>query len=221
MACFGCGLQEQCRIVLILQEEKMKTLFHKWLLLFIVLAFGLSFGLSWYMHRKEAKENALRLITINLKDVAGRIKRADNNVRIITELSAASAIAKTRAFSLLIQKDPAILKNFEDMELIRKKLDVEELHVSDKTGKLIASLGDNRSHGKNSYLGFNLAEKISPEFLCGQSQIRHLSWFRNRNTAVQTAYYFNIPVLPVWMNLESFRSVTRLNASKKYASLLT
>ena len=118
----------------------MKALFHKWLLLFVVLAFGLTFGLSWHLHRKEAKKNALKLLELNLADVAGRVRRAEVNLQTITEMSAATAIAKTRAFALLIKENPSILKDSEKLKLIRQKLDVDELHVSDKTGKLIASM---------------------------------------------------------------------------------
>ena len=144
----------------------MKSLFHKWLLFFIVLAFGLTFGLSWYLHRKDAKEHALRILEINLKDVAERVKRAENNLQTVTEMSAASAIAKTRAFALLIKEKPSILQDPEELKLIRKKLDVDELHVSDKTGKLIASLVHDGYHGKGNYLGFNLAkEKQSRVFM--------------------------------------------------------
>ena len=137
----------------------MKSVFHKWLLIFVVLAFGLTFGLSWYLHRKEAKNNALKLLEVNLNDVAGRVRREEANLQTITEMSAASAIAKTRAFALLILEKPSILKNSETLKLIRKKLDVDELHVSDKTGKLIASLGHGNYLGKDNYLGFNLAHE--------------------------------------------------------------
>lgn len=137
----------------------MSSLFRKWLLLFVILAFGLTFGLSWYLHRKEAKENALQLLEVNLTDVAGRVKRAENNLQTITEMSASSAIAKTRAFALLIKEKPSILQDPEELKLIRRKLDVDELHVSDKTGKLIASLVHDSYHGKGNYLGFNLAEE--------------------------------------------------------------
>ena len=145
---------------------EMRSLFHKWMLLFIVVAFGLTFGLSWYVHRKEAKENALKLLEVNLTDIAGRVKRAENNLQTITEMSAASALAKTRAFALLIKEKPSILQDPEELKLIRKKLDVDELHVSDATGKLIASLVHDSYHGKDNYLGFNLAkEKQSRVFM--------------------------------------------------------
>ena len=137
----------------------MKARFRKWLLFFVILAFGSTFGLSWYLHRKEAKENALQLLDVNLTDVAGRVKRAEANLQTITEMSAASAIAKTRAFALLIKAKPSILLDPEELKLIRRKLDVDELHVSDKTGKLIASLVADGYHGKGNYLNFNLAEE--------------------------------------------------------------
>ena len=59
----------------------MKARFRKWLLFFVILAFGSTFGLSWYLHRKEAKENALQLLDVNLTDVAGRVKRAEANLQ--------------------------------------------------------------------------------------------------------------------------------------------
>ena len=142
-----------CRIA----ENKMRALFHKWLLLFVVLAFGLTFGLSWYLHRKEAKKNALQLLSLNLTDASNRVRRAEANLRTITEMSAASAIAKTRAFALLLKEKPEILRDPAEMRLIRQKLDVDELHVSDKNGKLVASLAHTSYSDPEDHVGFNLA----------------------------------------------------------------
>ena len=136
----------------------MRSLFHKWMLFLIVLAFGLTFGLSWYLHRKDAKESAMRLLELNLKDIAERVKRAEKNLQTITEMSNASAIAKTRAFALIIREKPSVLQDPEELKLIRKKLDVDELHVADKTGKLIASLVPESYHGRDNSIGFNLAQ---------------------------------------------------------------
>ena len=87
----------------------MKNIFYKWLLLFIVLAFCLTFGLSWYLHQKDAKKNALQLLELNLTDAVDRIQRSENSLQTITEMSETAAIAKTRAFAQLIQQDPTIL----------------------------------------------------------------------------------------------------------------
>ena len=134
----------------------MKALFRNWLLLFVILAFGITFGLSWHLHRKEATKNALRLLTVNLTDAANRVKRAEANLKTISEMSAASAIAKTRAFALLIKEKPSILLDPEELKRIREKLDVDELHVSDETGKLIASLVESTYRGKDNYNSYNL-----------------------------------------------------------------
>lgn len=136
----------------------MRSLFHKWMLFLIVLAFGLTFGLSWYLHREDAKESAMQLLELNLKDIAERVKRAENNLQTITEMSNASAIAKTRAFALIIREKPSVLQDPEELKLIRKKLDVDELHVADKSGKLIASLVPESYHGRDNSIGFNLAQ---------------------------------------------------------------
>jgi hypothetical protein len=135
----------------------MKTLFRNRLLLLVILAFGLTFGLSRVLHKKEARENALQLLSINLADAANRLKRSDANVKTIAEMSASSALAKTRAFALLIKEDPSILQKKEVLKSIRKKLDVDELHVADETGKLIASLIEpTYPGGKDNHIGYNL-----------------------------------------------------------------
>lgn len=145
----------------------MKIIFRKWLLLFIVFAFGLTFGLSWYLHKKEAKKNALELLHLNLVDATNRIKRAEINLQTITEMSAASAIAKTRAFAMLIKEKPAILKNFDELKHIQQKLDVDELHVADESGQLITSLIYNqKTKETTTYRNFNLAStKQSKAFM--------------------------------------------------------
>ena len=137
----------------------MRALFHRWLLCFIILAFGLTFGLSWYLHRKEAKKNALQLLALNLADASNRVKRSEANLKTISEMSSASAIAKTRAFAMLIKEKPSILQDPAELKLIRKKLDVDELHVADESGKLIASLIHSTYHGKDNYNAYNLTRE--------------------------------------------------------------
>ena len=178
----------------------MKSLFHKWLLLFVILAFGLTFGFSWFLHRKEAKENALQLLAVNLNDAAGRVQREEANLQTITEMSAASAIAKTRAFALLIQENPSILKDTDALNLIRQKLDVDELHVSDKTVNLLLRSGIAIITGKIIISVLILHMQNSLKFLCRRSLIRRLSWFKHHNTAELTAGCFNTPGLHDWMS---------------------
>jgi serine phosphatase RsbU (regulator of sigma subunit) len=60
---------------------------------------------------------------------------------------------------MLIKEKPAILQDPVELKLIRKKLDVDELHVSDKSGRLIVSLRQKSFHGKDSYDSYNLAKE--------------------------------------------------------------
>ena len=180
----------------------MKALFHKWLLLFVVLAFGLTFGLSWYLHRKEAEKNALQLLEVNLTDVAGRIKRAEANLQTITEMSAATALAKTRAFALLIQERPAILEDPTALQIIRRKLDVDELHVSDETGKLIASLINGNYHGKDNYIGYNLAKEEQSKVFMKAVSDPAFELVQVPHTMVRREKCFNTPVSTVRISRE-------------------
>lgn len=129
----------------------MKALFQKWLFLFVLAAFVITFGASWWLHSYLAENSALDLLQSNLEDVYRRVKATEANLKIVEEMSNAAALAKTHAFARIIAENPAVIKDREKMESIRKKLDVDELHVSDGKGILISSVSFNKALSYNGY----------------------------------------------------------------------
>ena len=129
----------------------MKFIFQKWLFLLVVLAFLATFAASWHLHSYLAELSAVDMLESTLSGVSRKISITEDNLKTVTHLSDAAALAKTHAFALLIASDPSILHNTEKLEAVRKKLDVDELHVSDEKGVLQWSVSFNKSLNYRGY----------------------------------------------------------------------
>ena len=137
----------------------MKKLFQKWLLVFVAGAFLLTFGVSWWIHNSLARDSAIGLLRIKLDDARQQVEHTQANLDTVVQMSNSAALSKARAFARIVAADPAILKRREDLERIRKLLDVDELHVSNEKGILVASI-------PQSYENYNMADsRQSGEFL--------------------------------------------------------
>ena len=129
----------------------MKFIFQKWLFLLVVLAFLITFAASWHLHSYLAELSAIDMLESTLSGVSRKISITEDNLKAVTHLSDAAALAKTHAFALLIASDPSILHNKEQLDAVRKKLDVDELHVSDEKGVLQWSVSFNKSLDYRGY----------------------------------------------------------------------
>ncbi len=118
----------------------MKRIFQKWLLLFVAVAFMLTFIFSYFVHSYLAEKSATELLRVKLNDAARQFKYTRNNLQTVRDMSNSAALVKAWAFARIIEADPAVLKDRAKMEEIRRRLDVDELHVSDDKGILIASI---------------------------------------------------------------------------------
>ncbi|MDD4019306.1 MAG: SpoIIE family protein phosphatase, partial [Kiritimatiellae bacterium] len=118
----------------------MRKTFQKWLFLFVAAAFLVTFGISFYIETRQAKNNAVGLIKLKMEDARKQIQMNRENVAVIRAIADATALAKARAFAKMVALQPSVLKNREELEDIRRRLDVDELHVSDEKGILIASI---------------------------------------------------------------------------------
>ena len=129
----------------------MKFIFQKWLFLLVVLAFLITFAASWHLHSYLAELSAIDMLESTLSGVSRKISITEDNLKAVTHLSNAAALAKTHAFALLIASDPSILHNKEKLDAVRKKLDVDELHVSDEKGVLQWSVSFDKSLNYRGY----------------------------------------------------------------------
>ncbi|HYH01695.1 MAG TPA: hypothetical protein VEC37_01195, partial [Bacillota bacterium] len=128
----------------------MRKVFLTWLLVFMTAAFILTFYTSYYVQSGQAYKNAEKLIYLKIDDVVKQIKINQKSLREIREESDSNALAKARSLAKMIEMNPAILRNFAQLEKIRLLLEVDEIHVSDNRGILISGT-------KKDYIGFDFA----------------------------------------------------------------
>ena len=137
----------------------MRKTFQKWLFLFVVVAFIVTFCISFSIESRQAKGNAVGLIRLKMEDARKQIVVNRENIATVRSIVDAAALAKARAFAKIVALQPSVLKRGEELEDIRRRLDVDELHVSDERGILIADI-------PAEYIGYDMAaSEQSAEFL--------------------------------------------------------
>ena len=130
--------------------DSMRNTFLKWLFAFIATAFALTFGISFLVQTRQARENAVLLIRLRISDARRQLSVTEGNLKRISEMTSAMALIKARAFAGFIEQSPELLTSREKLQEIRRMLDVDELHVSDQKGILIASVPE-------EYHGYDMA----------------------------------------------------------------
>jgi len=138
---------------LFVKVHRIKMIFHGWLFLFIVIGFLIVFFVSWFVHSHLAKSAAVDLLRVQLRYASAKIDETQKVLKEIADASSQTALGKARLFARLVELDPSVVQKPEDLEKIKKLLDVDELHVSDENGILIASLPN------ESYIGYDMASK--------------------------------------------------------------
>lgn len=107
-------------------------------------------GVVFTLQSGQSLDGAKKIIQLNMADVESTIQdygKAMNTIRLESD---AQAIAKAHAFAYMIDLRPSIIGDEKELERIRKMLDVDELHVSDKNGILVGSTIP-------SYIGYDMA----------------------------------------------------------------
>jgi len=116
----------------------MRKTFLTWLLLFMTVAFWAAFLVSYNIQTRQAYSNAQKLIYLKIDDVIKQIAINNKNLREIRRESDANALAKVRAFAHMLEMNPALVGDYEELEKIRLLLAVDELHIIDERGILFS-----------------------------------------------------------------------------------
>jgi len=113
--------------------------FQGWLSVFIIVVFAVMIVVSWKVYSHISQSAAHDMLRLQLRYACDQIDQTRKNLETVTEQSHHTALIKTRAFARMIEADPSIIKKADELEKIRKLLEVDELHISDEKGVLIAS----------------------------------------------------------------------------------
>ncbi len=128
----------------------MRKTFLFWMLLFMAGAFVVAFFATFYLQTNQAAENAKSLIFLKVDDLIDQLEINQKNLQEIRAESDSNALAKARAFARIIEIDPSTVTSILKMDLAKRALDVDELHVSDENGILVGST-------QQAYIGYDFA----------------------------------------------------------------
>lgn len=92
---------------------------------------------SWY--DTQLCEQSRQSLRLGLEELAVRVRGTSENLQEIIDFTKTAALAKTRAFAHMVAQDPELIKRPGALDELAETLDVDELHVSDERGILIAS----------------------------------------------------------------------------------
>ncbi|ABB23730.1 hypothetical protein [Pelodictyon luteolum] len=117
----------------------IKAVLRKYFYLLPVVFFLTGLATLYYIQTVLSEQDAVTEISLNLKDVEGWIDHNESALKLLQEESDEQSIAKAHAFAYMINLKPAILHTPAELDRIRSILNVDELHVANSRGILIAS----------------------------------------------------------------------------------
>ncbi|MBP6983684.1 MAG: SpoIIE family protein phosphatase [Thermotogae bacterium] len=115
----------------------MRKTFLVWLFTFLIIAFICALVVSFWALTAQASQNARTLIRLKIADVEKQLQKNQENLYEIRKELDESGIAKAKAVAKMIQLNPALIGNLEEMQKIRDMLLVDEIHIVDRRGILI------------------------------------------------------------------------------------
>ncbi len=129
--------------------DRMKKNFTKCLSVYMLAAFLVTVTAVFVLQTVVSQSNNTATGMAKLEDVKEKLAGNEENIRKLTENLSEDNLAKTRAFADMIAASPSILNDTAELNRIKERLKVNELHVIDEDGIITESTID-------SYVGFDM-----------------------------------------------------------------
>jgi serine phosphatase RsbU (regulator of sigma subunit) len=155
-------------------ENTMRKTFLLWLFSFLIIAFVCALIISFWVLTAQASQNAKTLIGLKINDVEKQLQINETNLHEIRTEMDQNAIAKVRAFAKMLVLNPTLVYNTEEMENIRKLLEVDEVHVSNGEGILVGgSVPEyyNYDYASDSQSAAFMEAITNPDFVLAQDPL--------------------------------------------------
>ncbi|NTU68886.1 MAG: hypothetical protein HGB02_08410 [Chlorobiaceae bacterium] len=143
---------------------------------YLAVVLALMTGVSFALQSSQSLKAVNKIIRLNIEDVSSTIGEYGKSTTTIRLESGEQAVAKAHALAYMIELKPSIIGDTQELERIRKLLDVDEIHVSNKNGIIVgstigSSLGYDMASSPQSkefmlaiyYKDFELAQKPQPK----------------------------------------------------------
>ncbi len=128
----------------------MRKIFQIWLFVFVVLAFAITFTVSFIAETKMAQNSAVSLIELKINDLKKQLDLNNANLKKIREESGRDAILKAKSFAHMLELSSEPLSDYDELVRTANSLGVDELDIIDGDGVIVAATEKN-------YVGFNMA----------------------------------------------------------------
>ena len=118
-------------------EKKIPSLrhvFQAWLLVFVFVAFCITFGLSYFFQTRAAQNMAARQALLHLEYVGNQIKYVEDDLKDLKADLSQGLVEKARLFSLFLKYVPTLLHNKEFFREWSKAAGIKEVSVVGKDG---------------------------------------------------------------------------------------
>jgi len=114
----------------------MRKTFLNYLSVVMVIAMFITIG-SIFILRSYSSQNSMKETSLlKMEQVYQIITSNNNEIEAIKQSTNEDYITRTKAFAYMINKNPEILEDIQELELIKDTLNVDELHVIDSDGIL-------------------------------------------------------------------------------------
>lgn len=128
----------------------MQKIFLKWLFILVCSAFILTFAASYLIQTQQSQKVGIDLIKLKIADVKNQLNTTRNNLKAVKQMTYSVALFKAKVFAKMVYYNPKIATDYNELVKIKDFLDVDETHISNAKGILIASI-------PSKYKGFNMA----------------------------------------------------------------
>lgn len=127
----------------------MKKTFTQRLLIYMAIAFAITVTAIFVLQTITIRYSNLDASKNKLQDVREKLADNEADVTRLTENLGQNNLAKARAFADILMKDPTMADDMAQLNEIKDRLMVNEIHVIDEEGIIIGSTVD-------SYYGFDM-----------------------------------------------------------------
>ena len=145
----------------------MRKTFAKWLLLFISIAFVVTFSAAYYLQTEQATDNSVRMIELRIQDAKKQIRQNMIDLEVIRDENDALARNKASKFAEMLELDKNMLLDKKQLDLAKILIAVDEINIIDEHGIIVASTVPH-------YIGFNMdsgaqSREFNTELLSGKN----------------------------------------------------
>lgn len=138
-------------------KTTMRKTFQKWLLLFVLAAFFVTFVISYLIQTKMASEHARTLIRLKLEDVKRQLRSSKRNLDEIRSANYENAVIKAKYVSLYVKSNPDCLNSADALQKVAGEINVDDVYVTDGKGIIVA-------HNKGLNLGYDMNSQEQSRF---------------------------------------------------------